>query len=186
MILERAEKGDFEAIFGAMQASFPHEELRDARAALAVFDDPAYTVYHLVSDGVRVGFLTVWMLDGFAFGEHFVIYESYRNRGLGGIAIDAATARFGRMILEAEHPTTDIAARRLGFYRRHGFFVNPQPYLQPAYHEGEDDVPLALLSYPASLTDVEFDRAVTRIYANVYHRAYSKMGRNEIEGNPKE
>lgn len=175
MILERAEKGDFAAIFDAMQASFPHEEMRDERAALAVFDDPAYTVYHLVTDGARVGFLTVWMLDGFVFGEHFVIYKTYRNRGLGGLAIDAATSRFGRMILEAEHPTTDIAARRLGFYRRHGFFVNPQPYLQPSYHEGEDDVPLALLSYPAPLTDIEFDRAVTQIYAGVYCRAYSKV-----------
>lgn len=172
MVLERAEKGDFEAIWGAMQASFPPEERRDERDAFAVLDDPAYTVYHLVEDGVRVGFLTVWSLDGFAFGEHFVIYEPYRNRGLGGLAIDAATARFGRMILEAEHPTTEIAARRLGFYRRHGFFINPQPYLQPSYHVGEDDVLLALLSYPAPLADTEFDCAVTRIYANVYHRDY--------------
>ena len=170
MILERAEKGDFDAIWAEMQQNFPREELREELDAKAVFDDPAYAVYHLVKDGERVGFITLWEFDGFVFGEHFVIYEAYRNRGLGGEAIDAVTARFGKMILEAEHPVSEIAARRLGFYRRHGFSVNPQPYFQPSYHAGEEDVPLALLSYPAPLTDAEFDDAVTRIYEVVYHR----------------
>ena len=172
MILKQAEKGDFSAIYNEMQKSFPREEMRDFDDACAVFDDPAYTVYHLEKDGARVGFLTVWSLDGFTFGEHFVIYEAYRNRGLGGEAIDAATATFGRFALEAEHPTTEIAARRQGFYRRHGFAVNPKTYFQPSYHAGEDDVPLELLSYPAPLSDAEFDSAVTQIYKTVYHRCY--------------
>lgn len=174
MILERAEKRDFAAIWVEMQKSFPHEELRCEADAIATLDNPAYAIYHLIADGERVGFITLWKFEGFVFGEHFVIYEAYRNRGLGGEAIDAVTARFGKMILEAEHAVSEIATRRLGFYRRHGFSVNPQPYFQPSYHEGEDDVPLALLSYPAPLTDAEFDRAVTEIYACVYHRTYSK------------
>ncbi len=172
MVLERAEKCDFAEIYGEMQKSFPREELRDFDGACAVFDDPAYAVYHLQKDGARVGFITLWSLDDFVFGEHFVIYEAYRNRGLGGEAIDAATARFGSMILEAEHPVTELTTRRQGFYRRHGFAVNPQVYFQPSYHAGEGDVPLTLLSYPALLTDAEFDRAVTQIYKVVYHRHY--------------
>ena len=174
MILERAEKYDFAAIWGEMQKSFPHEELRREADAIAILDNPAYAIYHLIADGERVGFITLWELEGGVFGEHFVIYEAHRNRGLGGEAIDAVTARFGKMILEAEHPVSEIAARRLNFYRRHGFAVNPQTYFQPSYHEGEDDVPLALLSYPELLTDDAFDRAVTEIYACVYQRTYSK------------
>lgn len=176
MILERAEKGEFAAIWAEMQQNFPREELRDEVDALAVFDDPAYTVYHLVKNENRVGFITLWMLDRFVFGEHFVIYKAYRNRGLGGEAIDAVTEQVGSMILEAEHPVTEIAARRLGFYRRHGFAINTQPYFQPSYHAGEEDVPLALLSYPEQLDDSAFACAVLEIYAKVYKRENQERG----------
>ena len=166
MELLRADALDFDGIYEAMEAAFPYEERRKRDAARALLIMPRYRIFHIVKDGVRVGFVTLWELDGLAFVEHFVTYSAYRNRGYGAQAIALLQARYPCIVLEAEHPDTPIAARRLAFYKRTGFVENEYPYIQPSYHGDGVGVPLVLMSYPAALANP--DAVAKRLYKEVY------------------
>lgn len=152
MRLLEINKQEFEGIYAAMCEAFPYEERRDLAAARALLDTPSYHIFHTVAGDERVGFVALWELDGLTFLEHFVTYQAYRNRGFGSQVLSVLQARYPALVLEAEHPETEMATRRLAFYGRAGFVKNDYPYLQPSYHGGEG-VPLALLSYPAALAD---------------------------------
>lgn len=65
-----------------------------------------------------------WDFDDFVFLEHFAVDPARRSGGIGGQMLDAMLAHCGkRACLEAELPETELAARRIGFYERHGFTV---------------------------------------------------------------
>lgn len=164
----KIKKEEFDAVYRAMQSSFVLDEIRDPGDALAVLENEAYSIYHIVEQGERIGFISLWDLGDFIFAEHFVIYEPFRNQGYGGRAIDAVTKRFGEVVLEAEPPETEIAARRLAFYHRHGFVSNDVAYLQPSYRHGGNDVPLVLMSYRRFLPQPQ--SVVAKIYNTVYQK----------------
>ena len=168
---------EFDGVFAEMENNFIREERRDREAARALLREPRYTFFHVEDEGERVGFVTLWRLDDTTFVEHFVTYEKYRNRGVGRRVMSLLADSYGSLVLEAEHPETEMAARRLGFYGRCGFYQNDLPYLQPPYREGGDGVPLILLSYPAPLSD---PRATAReLYQTVYRRPYEEYGPNQ-------
>jgi len=157
---------EFDSIYDAMTEAFPYEERRDRAVARALLAEPRYRIFHTVEEGVRVGFVTLWELDGLTFVEHFVTYPPYRNQGCGAAVIRLLQARYQGLVLEVEHPDTPLAARRQAFYRRCGFACNAYPYVQPSYHGGRAGVPLVLMSYPAALEDPASVKE--RLYREVY------------------
>ena len=165
MELLKIKKEEFDAAYDELERNFVPEERRDREDARAILERADFDFLHVVENGEKVGFITIWRLDGFAFAEHFVTYEKYRSKGLGGRALELLRERYPLILLECEHPETPLKARRVAFYRRHGFVENAYPYFQPSYRGGED-VPLILMSCPAPLDD--FDAAVREIYAKVY------------------
>ena len=168
MRLVLSKKEDFPQIYAQMQKNFCLDEIRDYPEALAVYDDAAYRLYHLVEEGERVGFIAVWEFDSLAFVEHFVIYEAHRNRGFGGIAIQAVQQRYERVLLEVEPPEEEMAIRRFAFYQRQGFQANDYEYMQPSYRENGNEVRLILMSSPTPLSDIE--KVVQTIRQKVYKK----------------
>jgi len=166
MILEKISYKDFDDIFLKLVDSFIEDERRDKVDAYALLDNDRYTVYHVIDGGIRVGFVTVWQLDVSVFIEHFVIFEQYRNKGYGAQTLELIKQNFPNIILEVEPPQTDIARRRIEFYRRSGLVVNDKPYLQPSYRKNGQAVPLVIMSYPDVLSN--FDEAVDELYRTVY------------------
>ena len=167
MELLKASICDFEEIYREMQKSFIPDELRDKDAARQTFENESYSVYLALENGEQVGFITTWHFPDFEFAEHFVVYEKLRNRGFGKKILEKLTEKFPRVVLEVEHPTTEIAARRLAFYKRYGFCENPQPYTQPAYSPTSSEVPLIIMSYPQELQN--FDDTIAEIKRIVYN-----------------
>ena len=163
-------KNEFDEIYALMQQSFIPDELRPREAALAVIEDPAYTIYHLVENGTRVGFITAWALEDFLFLEHFATYPHCRGNGYGKAALECILARVPLAVLEAELPQTPLQKRRIAFYERCGFVCNDIPYLQPAYSEKGAPVPLVLMSSGQRLADPH--AAARAIYEKVYHQKY--------------
>ena len=161
------ETEDFEAIYAEMERAFVLEERRDFAPARELLQNPLYTVYHLEADGLRIGFVCIWKLDGWAFIEHFVVYEAYRNRGFGAEVLRVIKREFPQLVLEVERPETEIAARRIGFYERCGFSQNPYPYRQPSYRGVGGELDMILMTYPAPCPNCK--ELVRLLYDCVYH-----------------
>ena len=166
MEIINATNSDFDSVFSEIEKNFIEDERRDYINAKKLFLDGKYSILHFLVDGEKVGFITAWDLPDFVFFEHFVVYEGFRNRGYGSLALDALKSRFKRAVLEAEPPHTPLAERRLNFYKRCGFTADSHPYLQPSYRKDGSPVPLVLMSYPEPLE--EFEGAISTIYEKVY------------------
>ena len=160
---------DFDGIYAEMEKNFIPDERRDYEHARRVLALPEFHVFHVENEGVNVGFITVWCLDGVTFAEHFVIYERFRGKGLGARVLPLLQQKFSHIVLECERPEAPMQARRHAFYLRHGFCENDCDYYQPAYSEHGSAVPMCLLSYPAPLKDP--DAMAARIHREVYEGA---------------
>lgn len=159
---------EFDGIYAEMEKNFIPDERRDYEHARRVLDCPAFHVFHVENEGVKVGFISVWVLNGLTFAEHFVIFEQFRGNGLGARVLPLLQEKFPRIVLECERPETPMQARRAAFYKRHGFCENDCDYYQPAYRASAHEVPMLLLSYPAPLDDPAATAAYIR--REVYER----------------
>ena len=166
MELLKLNEADFDDFYSEIEKSFIKDERRDYADALRLFKDGKYDILSLMHNGKRVGFISLWNLPTFTFAEHFVIREKYRNLGLGAMALSEIQRVYKKIVLEAEPPTTDIAKRRLAFYKRNGFFENAGDYMQPPYRKGSQGVKLVIMSCPAPLES--FDDTVSAIKNTVY------------------
>ena len=71
-------------------------------------------------------------------------------------------------MMEVELPETEMAARRIGFYERNGFYYNDYFYMQPPIAEGRNAIPLRLMTTGGPLDEEEFFRMQGLLYKNVY------------------
>ena len=164
------DKQDFTEFYNILTESFPPDEIRSRQEHLELLDHPGYKVWAVYEKQELQGFLTVWDLDDVAFIEHFAVRADCRNSGLGSKMLQALSQKLGkRLCLEAELPETDMASRRLGFYCRNGFFVNTDPYLQPALEKGKSPVPLYILTTESQLSQEAFANLKAKIYRIVYN-----------------
>lgn len=169
-MLEHLTAADFDAVYRLMRRSFPPDEYRSERAQRALLEHPAYRIYgSRDAHGCVQAFLSVWDLQEFAFIEHFAVEPALRGCGLGGALLRELLARLGkRVCLEVEPPPGLVASRRIGFYRRNGFSLNPYPYLQPPMSEGGHAVPLLIMTSHGTIRAAEFARLRACVYAAVY------------------
>ncbi len=168
-MIEILQKNDFEQIFNIMEDSFPTDEYRPKQAQKKLFDNVIYKVYGVKENDTVIAFITVYELGEVAFAEHFAVNKNYRNKGLGKEILTYVLKKYPCPVcLEVELPETDIALRRIEFYKRNGFFLNPFDYIQPALGEGRKPVPLLIMSTQKPLTEQEFEKTKAKIYAEVY------------------
>ena len=80
-------KEEFKSIYEKMTTSFASDEIRTLEDAYKILDVKEYKVFHLTLNNNNIGFITIWNLDTCTFVEHFVIYEEYRNKGYGTLAL---------------------------------------------------------------------------------------------------
>ena len=161
---------DFPQLYCLMEEAFPQNERRTRQGQETLLDNPAYHVLvEKAEDGVLRAFLTYWKLDGFIFAEHFAVNSAIRGGGLGSKMLRYFLQQESLpVILEVEHPETEIAARRIGFYERLGFHLNLYDYVQPAMQENTAPLALYLMSYPSPLSEDQYQRCKKEIYQRVY------------------
>lgn len=137
------------AVRALYEASFPPEERRPW-GTIETPQSAAGPCLLIISDkGEAAGFLTVWNFATFIYVEHFAVAPDRRGAGVGAAALSALRHMYGLpVVLEAEPPsdTNPMAARRLAFYRRNGFEVIDEHYVQPPYAENLPAVPLFLMA----------------------------------------
>lgn len=171
MPIERMRPEDFDAVFRLLSQSFPAGERRDTAGQCALLSDSAYRIDILraPSGGVQA-LMASWDFDDFVFFEHFAVAPACRSGGIGGRMLDALLSRIPKpACLEAELPETELAARRIGFYERHGFTVNADyPYFQPALVPGGSPIPMQLLTTGGARTVSELRAIETLLHTRVY------------------
>ena len=159
---------DFDVVYSKMTSAFPYEERRDSFDERECLKDNRFRLLSLIDDASAVGFVALWLLDGFIFLEHIAIDEDKRSLGYGSRAIELIKSEFNLpIILEAEHPITEQQIKRIAFYKRLGFNVNEHDYTQPSYHGGEG-VPLMLLSFPNPIADADLDKFIEETRKSAY------------------
>lgn len=163
----------FNSFCRLMEVSFPPDERRPCEELKALLKHPQYTVYIVQEEASATdikAFLAVWQFTSFAFLEHFAVNPDCRCSGVGSAALNELIGLLPvSLCLEAEPPTDAICARRIGFYRRNGFYVNDYPYVQPPISHGKNPVPLLLLTYGAPVNIAEFRTIRNTLYHLVYH-----------------
>lgn len=107
-----------------------------------------FAVVSIHCNGRFAGFISFWRFDRYVYIEHFATLPQLRGQGVGGAALQQFFDTVGNdVVLEAELPDNDIARRRIGFYRRHGFNVATGfRYFQPPYAEGLESVEMLVMA----------------------------------------
>ncbi len=154
MRLERIENSAL-PLWGEMMslyaAAFPYEERRDAAEQDRVMKNPSYHTDAVMREGKFVGIMFYWEREDYVYLEHFAVLPAERNRGIGAEALELLGQKGKTVLLEIEIPSDELTTRRLHFYERNGFVMNPYRHIQAKYHRGDADLELKIMSRPAVL-----------------------------------
>lgn len=169
-MLQKLKLQDFDKVYALLKSSFPFDERRSYHDEKRMLGDPRHTVYVVYGPTNEVqAFLTAWDLHEFVFVENFAVSSHLRNRGLGGEMMEELKRRsYKRIALEVEPPETETARRRIGFYERHGFFLNDYAYMLPSLGEGKKSIPLQLMTTGTPLDEAGFEALRADIYKYAY------------------
>ncbi|MGQ7868075.1 GNAT family N-acetyltransferase [Sunxiuqinia sp. sy24] len=137
--------------------SFPVEEKRNWQQQLEIIKHEMYHFDLILVDETFVGILLWWEFKTIRYIEHFAILSSQRNSGFGKNCLETFLSESDQQILlEVEKPEDSLKQRRIRFYERLGFCLNPYDYAQPPYQEGGPFVKLMLMSHPNDLSEADF------------------------------
>lgn len=155
------------------EQAFPMEERRDFTQLLQMLDSPDMHICALVEQEKPIGFIIYWQWDNLIYVEHFAVDPEQRGRQLGQKALQSLmTLEKATYVLEVELPTDDMSQRRVRFYERQGFFLNPFAYKQPPYRSNGTAIPMKLMSIPAIEDWNAFQQVSQQIDEKVYRRFY--------------
>ena len=157
--------------FALLAQAFPESERRSNEEMLQLFQNPHFQILTTETpDGQLFGAMMLWVLDSFLFVENFAVQSGLRNHGLGSGMLQELSRRFSLpQVLEVEPPEDSLTERRVHFYERNGFQMNPYPYLLPCLQENcLYSLPLKLMSRPSALTEDEMLDVTRVLYTSVY------------------
>lgn len=159
---------DYDKVYVIMEQSFPCIEYRVYNEQYRLMSLSNYKIYVIKHDSDIIGFISIWLLSKYVFVEHFAINELYRGKGIGENLLRYIKDKYSYIILEVELPHDINSKRRINFYNKHGFKYNDYEYSQPPLRVDYPYLDLAIMSYPASLSNNEFKSIVDELYKIVY------------------
>lgn len=148
-------------------AAFPVCERREvALQRSLLIHDRQFEGYAVFDEGGQpVGGIFLWRIGGFVYIEHLFIVPAEKGKGWGSRILQQLAHE--TVILEAEPPTDEISEKRIHFYRKNGFHVCADDYLQPPYREGDTPFRLLLLAN-RPWSELDFKTVRSHIYRSVY------------------
>lgn len=168
-MLQRLDQKEYGQVYEILHDSFPASERRTRERQTKLLENDSYRI-EVVRDGENVkAFIAYWDFGEFLYVEHFAVGEAYRNEGLGKKMLNELMEREKKLCcLEVEPPDTEMARRRIGFYERLGFHLQPYAYMQPAMRKTEGAIPLQIMSYPRPIDRQEFENFREMVYRYVH------------------
>lgn len=148
--------------------SFPTDEYREIEEQRKnVNNRENFHMNIIYSSTTPVGIISFWEFGTFTYIEHFAILPTLRNCGYGAYAIKELIKKGKNIILEVEMPTDETSIRRINFYKRCGLTLCEKEYIQPAYRNDSNEIPMYLMSCGMDLNN-NFDYVKGEIFRTVY------------------
>lgn len=169
--LDIARKEDTEFFERIFFEAFPQIERRPLDVLFDLYkNNPHFEVELAKEKDKNIGLFCYWDLDEFIFGEYLAIDSTLRNGGYGKLILEEFLSKISKpLVAEVELPETEMAQRRIGFYKRLGFNVwEGIDYLQPPYYKGAPYLPMILISHGNIDVDKNKEEITSRIHTNVY------------------
>lgn len=166
---------DFMDIWNILESEFPTIERRTKEDQYSLLQKENYTLRAYKNElNETIAMLSFWIYDKYLFVEHFAVKKTFQSGGYGSLILkDFLSESFGKQIfLEVEDPKyaqdKQIAERRITFYQRLGFSLNPTfSFAQPPYHNAsQETVKLLIMSFGSTIQeDFEtFLKGLLKIY----------------------
>ncbi len=173
-LITDAASDDFEFCWELYQDSFPEDERRAREYQVETLGSESYRFEVILKDNEPIGLLGWWDLPDFRYIEHFATSPSVRGEGCGSELLKQFIAEQKKpILLEVEHPLTEINRRRILFYKRLGFKLNDHPYGHPSYRQVNNEwVDLLLMSYPHAISFDELHGFVDNGHPLIHFRNY--------------
>lgn len=147
----------FDEIYKIMSESFPNSEIRSYEMQKALLDRNDYSIKTYTQDGVVLGFCAYYQFEEFLFIENLACTSQSRGLGIGSKLVrellDEANQRL--VLLEVEIPRSETEKRRVKFYERLGFYINPHYHFMPPLNEFTAGMELKIMSSYKMLTEEE-------------------------------
>lgn len=176
-MLDQLQIHEFDQVYQILEDSFPEDERGTYKQEKSFLEEEAYTIHVYKEEDQVLGFISSWEMHDFTYVDHFAIHEEARGMGLGSKIIKEVDRTNDKPIcLEVEYPETEIAARRINFYKRNGLFLNDYNYVQPPLSPGKNPCDFLIMTSQRKLTGEEFASMSKSIYKNVFGK--------ELEGGP--
>lgn len=157
--------GYFKEAWSLYEKAFPKEERRSINDQKKIFKNKKYHFEVIVDKELFVGLLFWWEFRDLRFVEYFATSEKVRNKGFGQrILYEFINRSVKPIVLEVELPSSEIRQRRIGFYERIGFHLNPHNYEIPPMEEGGEALELLIMSFPNEISQGEVDN-----FSQQYH-----------------
>ena len=162
---------NFDKVYRIMDRSFPPSEHKTYEGQLAQLSEPGYRLYGLETEaGEITAFAAIREFENFVVLEHLAVDPDHRNGGQGAEIVTHLLEMVHTPIcVEVEVPDTEDAVRRIRFYERLGFFLNPYDYLLPHRSGGGDPTPMKIMTSLRYASEEEFSEIRDRIYTDIYH-----------------
>lgn len=151
-----------------LEISFPENERRDfSRQCLLACSSEVFSQGVIIENKLPVGVICWWNFPKFLYIEHFAIDPLQRNRRLGEKVLKTMhELACLTLVVEVELPDSELNKRRINFYKRNGFSLYDEDYLQPPYRTGDDFLPMKLMA--TNILNPGFDEIKLTLYREVY------------------
>lgn len=160
----------FKEAWELYEIAFPLEERRSIADQEKTFKHSNYHFDVIIKEEKCIGFLLWWEFDNLRYIEYFATVARVRNKGFGKRILESFIKRSQKpILLEVELPNSDIQQRRINFYERLGFHLNPHFYETPPIHEGFSALELRIMSFPSSISEKDVKNFIEQCHPVIFN-----------------
>lgn len=151
--------------------SFPEEERREFSQLIDIYKNHNLELNLITQENQLVGILNQWKFDEVLYIEHLAIHPEYRNKKIASKVLEELSKTYKTIVLEVELPLNETSKRRIGFYQRAGFFLQPYNYYQPPYRKGEKAIQMHIMTKTKTpIKKEEYQTIIDTIRKKVYEK----------------
>jgi len=135
--------------------SFPIYEQRNSEQQLYAFENVRYNLFCQVDfdKGMLNSFISFWEFDEYVYIEHLAVNERLRGNNIGTTMLEQFKDVIKKtVILEIDPIIDNVSQKRLEFYQKLDFRLNPYEHYHPAYDKNYKPHKLLVLSTERELT----------------------------------